>query len=95
MKSHLKKLLPACMCMLASCTSLSVDKTGANDYVASGRNAAGMFVNYPKLRAAVKAEADRFATERGMRAIESGHSERNRFIPGFPYYEYKFELQKP
>lgn len=84
-----------CIAALSACTSLSVEKTGPNEYVASGRNAAGVFVNYTRLRAAVVAEAESFAARKNMRASELGHHERNRFIPGFPYYEYKFELVSP
>jgi len=89
--------LTSCIMLLlcTSCTSISVNKTGANEYSAFGRSAAGMFVNYPRLRAAVRKEADEFAARKGQRAAEIGYSERNRFIPGFPYYEYKFQLVSP
>lgn len=95
MKTICNQALLAVTLIVTGCTSLNVEKSGSNEYTASGRSAAGMFVNYPKLRADVKSEADKFAAQKGKRAVEVGHSERNRFIPGFPYYEYKFELASP
>ena len=81
---------------LVSCTSVhEIQTLGPNSYMVSGRNCGGMFVNYPAFKARVKAAADKFAARQGKCAVQTEDWERNRWIPGLPYYEYKFELVSP
>ena len=78
----------------ASCTNVhDIQTLGPNQYMATGRNCGGMFVNYPKFKAKVQAAANKFAAKQGMRAVQTDSWERNRWIPGLPYYEYKFRLE--
>lgn len=79
--------------LLSSCTSLKIEQKGPNQYMASGRNAAGVFVNYPALKAKVIDQANKFAAKQGKRAVNTEEFERNRWIPGFPLYEYNFRLE--
>ena len=79
--------------VLCQCTSVSIEQQGPDQYLASGRNGAGMFVNYPALKAKVIARANEFAAKQGKTAVGSDDYERNRFIPGFPRYDYTFRLQ--
>lgn len=94
MKRFTSALIALIALSLASCTNVhDIQTLGPNKYMVSGRNCGGMFVNYPAFKAKVKRAADKFAAQQGKRAIQTEDWERNRWIPGLPYYEYKFSLQ--
>ena len=77
---------------LVGCTSVSVVQQPDGICVASGRNAAGVGVDYPALHAKVQEAAFLYAQRRNCVVKEVDRFERNRWIPGFPYSEFRFRM---